>query len=476
MRTSGTESGTEPESEPESVPGSVPEQVPGTVPDTGRQAGTIRDAMAAIKLVYLGGGSTRAPGTVAGLIAQGEQFAGSEVALVDLDEGRLEIVRRLAERMAQARGLDLRFSATTERRRALEGADAVLSSFRPGGFEARHLDESIPLRHGVIGQETQGPGGFFMALRSIAVLREVCGEMAELCPDALLVNYTNPVNLVAQAIADHSAISVVSLCEGPIYFPRIFAAGVGLDPDLIEATMVGLNHGCFSVAARYDGDDLLPLLDELDARRDREVREPWWDGLLRLAVTVRAVPADYMAYYYYRDTVLEHLRGKPTTRSQDIMGMTGGYWRHYEEQAARADPQLDPDLCRGGIDELELAVDVMDAVFNDRDEVWPVNVPNNGTIAELPDRQVVEVPGRCNASGIHPEGRFELPPPVRGLVKSLAEYQLLAADAAWDGDRRQAVQALAANPLVLDLGKAELLYDELAEAHRDHLPDRLVRT
>ena len=188
--------------------------------------------------------------------------------------------------------------------------------------------------------------------------------------------------------------------------------------------MVGLNHGCFSVAARYDGDDLLPLLDELDARRDREVREPWWDGLLRLAVTVRAVPADYMAYYYYRDTVLEHLRGKPTTRSQDIMGMTGGYWRHYEEQAARADPQLDPDLCRGGIDELELAVDVMDAVFNDRDEVWPVNVPNNGTIAELPDRQVVEVPGRCNASGIHPEGRFELPPPVRGLVKSLAEYQL----------------------------------------------------
>src|SRR4051812_1054838 len=259
--------------------------------------------MAAIKLVYLGGGSTRAPGTVAGLIAQAEQFAGSEVVLVDLDEARLEVVRRLADRMARARGLDLRFTATTDRRRGLDGADAVLSSFRPGGFPARHLDESIPLRHGVIGQETQGPGGFFMALRSIAVLREVCTEMAELCPGALLVNYTNPVNVVAQAIADHSRIAVVSLCEGPIYFPRIFADGVGLDPDGMDVTMVGLNHGCSSVSARYDGGDLLPLLDELDARCDRGVREPWWDGLLRLAVTVRAVPADYMAYYYYRDTV-----------------------------------------------------------------------------------------------------------------------------------------------------------------------------
>ena len=156
--------------------------------------------------------------------------------------------------------------------------------------------------------------------------------------------------------------------------------------------------------------------------------------------------------------------------------MAGGYWRHYEEQAARDDPQLDPDLCRGGIDELELAVDVMDAVFNDRDEVWPVNVSE-----QRHDRGAARPPGGRGARplqrlGIHPEGRFELPPPVRGLVKSLAEYQLLAADAAWEGDRRQAVQALAANPLVLDLGKAELLYDELAEAHRTRLPERLVRT
>ena len=179
---------------------------------------TVEQVMARIKLAYLGGGSTRAAGTMASLIENGGDFAGSEVVLVDLDPERLELVRTLAERMAQVRGLDLTVRATTDRRAALQDCDAVLSSFRPGGFAARVHDERIPLNHGVIGQETQGPGGFFMALRAIAVLQQVCAEMEQLCPTARIYNYTNPVNIVAQAIAEHSPIDVVSLCEGPIYF------------------------------------------------------------------------------------------------------------------------------------------------------------------------------------------------------------------------------------------------------------------
>src|SRR5262245_31975724 len=123
--------------------------------------------MARIKLAYIGGGSTRAPGTMASLIAQGENFQGSEVVLIDLDAERLGIVQTIAEKMARHEGIDLTVSVTTDRRAGLQDCDAVLTSFRPGGFEARYLDESIPLKHGVIGQETQGPGGFFMALRSI---------------------------------------------------------------------------------------------------------------------------------------------------------------------------------------------------------------------------------------------------------------------------------------------------------------------
>src|SRR6185312_4776557 len=128
-----------------------------------------KGAMARIKLAYIGGGSTRGAGTMASFIHQGENFDGSEVILIDLNEERLKLVQTLSQKMARARGLDLTFSITTDRRVGLQDCDAVLTSYRPGGFEARYLDESIPLKHGVIGQETQGPGGFFMALRSIHV-------------------------------------------------------------------------------------------------------------------------------------------------------------------------------------------------------------------------------------------------------------------------------------------------------------------
>src|SRR5437868_6269944 len=140
--------------------------------------------MARIKLAYIGGGSTRAPGTMASFVAQGSNFNGSEVVLIDLDQERLDIVQRLAQKLARAHDLDLAINSTTDRRAGLQDCDAVLTSFRPGGFEARYLDESIPLKHGVIGQETQGPGGFFMALRSIAVMQHILEDMSEMCPRA----------------------------------------------------------------------------------------------------------------------------------------------------------------------------------------------------------------------------------------------------------------------------------------------------
>ena len=205
--------------------------------------------MAKIKIAYIGGGSTRAPGTVASFIRQAANFAGSEIVLHDLEPERLELVRALSVKMAQAQGADLKISATLERHAALNGADAVLSSYRPGGFEARVLDERIPLELGLIGQETQGAGGFFMALRAIHIAKGLVEDMEKVCPKATLFNYTNPVNLVAQAVADHSSVKVVSLCEGPIVFPREIAQFAGLDPDRVRAPMVGLNHACWSVEA-----------------------------------------------------------------------------------------------------------------------------------------------------------------------------------------------------------------------------------
>ena len=172
--------------------------------------------------------------------------------------------------------------------------------------------------------------------------------------------------------------------------------------------------------------------------------------------------------------MLAELQRKPTTRAEDILASVPDYWEHYAEQERATEPRLDPRRSRGGIHELELAIDCMDAIYNDRGEVMPVNVVNAGSVPGLPDTLVVETVGRCDAHGIHAEAMPPLPAHLLGLVEALGCYQQAAADAAWDGDHRDAVRALASHPLVRSLDVADSLYGEMAHAHRRHLPDRLV--
>lgn len=432
--------------------------------------------MARIKLAYIGGGSSRAAGTMASFIQQGEHFNGSEVVLIDLDVERLRIVQTISQKLARARGLDITVSITTNRRAGLSGCDAVLTSYRPGGFEARYFDESIPLKYGVIGQETQGPGGFFMALRTIHVMRGIIEDMEAVCPGARLFNYTNPINLVSEAVTHHTAIPVISLCEGPIIYNREYVELAGLDPARLDAVSIGLNHGSWTVRHLYDGQDLIPLLQAAYERLCREQQHTRADlRMLELACMMEALPNHYFQYYYFRDEILAELRARPTTRAQDIMAHVDDYWTHYREQAASAVPVLDPERSRGGINELELAIDVMNAIYNDRREVCYVNVPNRGAIKDLPDDLVVELVGYVDKHGVTPLVQGHLPRHVRGLVQMLGEYQALAAEAAWSGTRKDAIRALASNPLVFSLDKARAIYDELAAAQRDFLPERLLR-
>jgi len=290
----------------------------------------------------------------------------------------------------------------------------------------------------------------------------------------VLLNYTNPVNIVAEAITHHSAIPTISLCEGPYYFPRDVARAVGLDPKRLDSTMIGLNHGCWSVRHLYDGQDFMPVLRQAYERRVEDGADPEALRMVELALAMDSIPADYFQYYYYEQEVLAALQAKPTTRAEDIMARVPDYWAHYRQQAESDAPTLDPTLSRGGLLELELAIDVLDAIVNDRREVWPVNVPNRGAIADLPDDMVVEVPGFVDRSGVTPLAQGHLPRQVSGLVKHLGEYQALTAEAAWHGTRHQAVQALASNPLVHSFHTAETLYDEMSAALRQYLPDRLL--
>ena len=352
----------------------------------------------------------------------------------------------------------------------------MLSSFRPGGFEARALDERTANHHGLIGQETQGVGGFFMALRAIEVMKAIAADVEAVCPKARVFNYTNPVNIVAQAWTLNTDIPLVSLCEGPYIFTEELARAAGLDPSRVSSHDGGSQPRLLErrAHARRRGPDAVRPCGRRGAPRADSALSRTEQRILRLAAAMDAIPADYFQYYYWRDEVLAEQLAKPTTRAEDIISWVPGYWEHYAEQAERDDPVLDPARSRGGINELELAIDAMHAVFNDTGDVLPVNVPNHGSLPGFPDDLVVEVTGRCSASWIEPLPQRELPRHLRGLVEMLAEYQVLAAAAAWSGTRTDAVRALAANPLVQSVEKAEAVFAELAAAHRAFLPDRLL--
>jgi 6-phospho-beta-glucosidase len=432
--------------------------------------------MARIKFAYIGGGSTRAPGTMASFVAQGENFNGSEVVLIDLREDELKLVQTITQKLIRARGLDIAVSVTTDRRAGLQDCNAVLTSFRPGGFEARYMDESIPLKYRVIGQETQGPGGFMMALRSIYVMQSIVKDMEEVCPNAWLLNYTNPINIVLEAVTHHSDLKALAFCEGSMMMGEEFAEIAGLDPAKMDIVASGLNHGTWSSRHLYDGQDLIPLLEgALERQRCDLSTPPEHIRKLELACAMNALPNHYFQYYYYSDQILAELRTKTTTRAQDIMAKAPNYWAHYREVAEQDVPQLDPGRSRGGIHELELALDVMDAIFNDRREVWYVNLPNQHALPDLPPDRVVEVLCMVDKHGAISLQQPSLPPHVAGLVDSLSYYQLLAAEAGWCGTRKDAIRALAGHPLVMSWVKAEMIYDEMAAAHQEYLPERLLR-
>jgi 6-phospho-beta-glucosidase len=432
--------------------------------------------MARIKIAYLGGGSSRAPGTMASFIHHGDEFAGSEFVLIDLDPDHLEITRRLAEQMARAAGLDVTVRATTDLREGVTDVDAVLSSFRPGNFAARALDERIPLKYGVIGQETQGPGGLMMSLRSAQVMKQLCAQLADVAPKARIFNYTNPVNIVSQAVADNTEIPIVSFCEGLIVFPPVVAKAAGLDPAKFAVNMTGVNHNVWSNEANYDGVDAIPILRE---RWEELRRQPITDvnGMraLHIAVALESVPSDYFNYFYFRDDLLREQQLARMTRSEVIMSSLRDYWAHYAEQSTAPAPRLDPARSRGGIHELELAIEAISSYYNDTGTRLPFNIPNTGEILPgFAESTVVEIWGTVDGKGFHPEVQKPLPHSVLGITQQLAEYQILAAHAGWNGTRRDAVKAMMAHPLVPSLTVAEALYDEMAAAQARWLPERLL--
>jgi 6-phospho-beta-glucosidase len=415
------------------------------------------------KIAVIGGGSTYTPELIEGVAVRARRLGIGELVLHDIDQGRLDVVGGLAARILRRQEFPGEFSYTTDRARALDGADFVLVQLRVGGLGARLKDELVPARFGCIGQETTGAGGFAKALRTIPVVLDIAAETARRgAPGAWVIDFTNPAGLVTQALIDagHRAIG---LCNIPIGFQRMLADRLGVEPDRVELEHVGLNHLSWERSVRVDGVDRLPeLIDGYAEQLGEEVDLP--GELIRL---VGALPSYYLRYFYLTERALAE-QTTATPRAQEVMEIERTLLEMY------ADPALDekPALLekRGGAFYSEAAAMLVESLLADRGDTQVVNVRNGGAIPNLDADAVVEVPCRIDASGAHPLPQRPLPPDMLGLVEQVKAYERLTVAAANSGDRATALRALLANPLVRTYDTAAPLLDALLDAHRDHLP------
>jgi 6-phospho-beta-glucosidase len=419
------------------------------------------------RIAIIGAGSGYMPGVIRGLLHRAADLRGVELSFYDPDGDHLALMARLATAMFAARDADLTVVAHTDLKAALDGASCVFTTFRPGGMTARHLDESIPLSYGVVGQETAGPGGFLMACRSVPVLLEIA-RLAD--PGAWIVNYTNPTSIVTDAVARHTDAKIIGLCDQYIGDTEMWADLLGLPFDRLEADWIGLNHATWATRLRLDGTelDLTSALDGLEIPDGGAT--PWRDPsrMASLAKALGLLPNSYAKYYFFHDQVVGELRDKGTTRAQDILAMLPAYYSQIAAEAAKREP--DPNRDRGGGEHGEFAIDVICALLRDERRRFIVNTRNDGAISSLDADATVEVPALVGRSGPVPLVMGPLPGPVRGLTQAIQSYERLAADAAATGSRRTALQALMAHPFIRNKETAEqILHDGLA-AHAAYLP------
>jgi 6-phospho-beta-glucosidase len=411
------------------------------------------------RIAIIGGGSAYMPGLAFSFARESERFAGASLVLHDIDPGALDVQARLTTSILRARAAPLEVAATTELDRALDGADFVLTTFRPGGLGARHRDESIPPEYGVIGQETTGPGGLAMAMRSIPALLEIAAGMRRAAPGALLLNYTNPVQLVTDAVVRHGGVDVLGLCDqhrGEIAF---LAGLIGADPHEMETDIWGTNHLTWTRAVRVRGEDVTAQVFERLAALDAAEVDDYWRPVVRLFPLYGLIPSRYLGYYAMHDEALERYRRSGRTRAQEIMEELAAIQASYRDQADSADPR--PLGGRFSEEHGDFAVGVMAAVLSGEPSRFVVNVPNDGAIDGLPDDAIVEVPCALRGREIERYRMGPMPEQVAGLVRQMTAHARLGSEAAVTGDRRLALQALMAHPLVNDIAAAEAMLERL---------------
>lgn len=413
------------------------------------------------KLAIVGAGSSYTPELLEELANYKEKLPVKEVMLYDINEQRLEIMTGFCRRYANHLQLPVEVRSTTSLEKALEGADFVDTQIRVGGNRQRVKDEKIPLKYGLVGQETTGAGGMMKAFRTIPVMLEVARTMEKVSSQGWIVNYTNPTGLITEAVTKYTKAKIAGFCSGGI-FPKMWAKkALGIDYDRVQYDYVGLNHLNFMSNITIDGravteEEFLAIAKENDSVN------------LDLIKLLGVLPSPYLQWYYQTQEKIDKIFSDGYTRGEYVQKLEKKVYEAYADESNAEKPEALSE--RGGGGYSEVAIGFINAVHNNIDKEMVVNVPNKGAVPFLPDDAVIEAKCLVNKTGMHPLHVSHIPKMCWGLISAVKNYEQLAVEAAVEGDVKKMKWALLAHPLVRQYDLVEKLVPELLEANKEFLP------
>lgn len=455
--------------------------------------------MRSSKVAVIGGGGARTPLLIHGIAEAREKIGVSELALFDIDRERAEIMAALGREIVRDFGVDIAVTTAGRLEDAIEGASFISSSIRVGGIEARARDERVIINHGMVGQETTGPGGLAMALRTVPVALEHARLIERLAPEAWLINFTNPAGLITQALTAHTRVRVVGICDTPSEVFHRIAWSLGLPLEEMQFDYAGLNHLGWVRRVLLRGEDITArLLADDDAIRRVYTARLFEPEMVR---ALGLIPTEYLFFCYGKTRALHNQREAGASRGEEIRQMNDALfaalgaqvgagnapqcleiYKDYLNQRNASYMRLEAEAESGlksqhhdwnpfaaATGYHRIAVDVMTGLRSRSPETVVVNVRNRGAITDLPEDDIVEVPSLIDLNGPRPLATGALPEAVRGLVLAVKAYERLAIRAAVERSPELARLALLAYPIVGEWRPAAEVLDTLVESDPQYL-------
>ncbi|MDK2981003.1 MAG: hypothetical protein PWQ55_1350 [Chloroflexota bacterium] len=461
-----------------------------------------------MKLTFIGAGGVRTPLVIQSILSFQERLPIDTVCMMDIDPERLELIK-LACKPRLAQGAKFTIEWTTDARKAIRGADFIVTTFREGSLESRVIDEQVPLKYGVLGQETTGPGGFAMALRTVPVILKYVELIKELAPDAWLLNFTNPAGILAEAITRTAGFDhAVGICDNPSAMMRAAAAAVQADPDQLFPEYYGLNHLGWMRAIYLDGKNIVPDLLKTMQRSGQPVEHLPFD--VNELAALGSIPNEYVYFYYYPRKSVDNLLQSGQSRALQILPFNqelyAGLRRirdeeddpekiqeiylHYlnqrestymtletgheaEEDKVVENPR-DQREARQAMDQSAegysaVALNVIEGLLG-KPKLMILNVPNRGAISGMAEADVVETTCLVSNGVVRPFAMGSIPDADLGLMKSVKAYEKLTIQAAVEDSYETALEALTLHPLVPGYDIAKQILDDYLEQHGDYFP------